>query len=35
MGKEKAHELRAKKSDELLNKVEEFKKELSEVSALF
>ncbi len=34
MGKEKAHELRTKKGDELLSKVEEFKKELSEVNLI-
>ena len=31
MGKEKAHELRTKKKEELVGKVEELKKELSEV----
>ncbi len=35
MGKEKAHELRTKKKEELVGKVEELKKELSEVCDVF
>ena len=35
MGKEKAHELRTKKKEELVGKVEELKKELSEVCGVW
>ena len=35
MGKEKAHELRTKKKEELVGKVEELKKELSEVCMMY